>query len=151
MQVEVAAEKSNDIQGMIEMLFSSQRGGLDRRVAQGTSNIRAVGFIAKPEKVNDLTTSMKGPLMALLGQIPGFTGAMILHSHKEWRSVTMLTFWETELQAIRIHWENFPSVRKLISPLVDAYTRVQTFQGTFPEANTKLVNRPLTEADKNSF
>jgi hypothetical protein len=151
MQVEVAAEKSNDIQGMIEMLFSSQRGGLDRRVAQGTSNIRAVGFIAKPEKVNDLTISMKGPLMALLGQIPGFTGAMILHSHKEWRSVTMLTFWETEMQAIRIRWEDLPSVRKLIAPLVDVCTRVQTFQGTLPEANTKLINRSLTDDDKNSF
>ena len=101
----------------------------DYRPTQATSNIRAVGFIAKPTNIHDLTASMKGQLIKLLRQAPGFAGAIILHAHKESRNVTVLTFWETEMQATDTCWEQFQAVRKLIAPLVDVCTKVQTFQG----------------------
>jgi hypothetical protein len=135
MYVEVANEKSHDPSWVFDMLYSNAKREPDNGAAFTTANIRAVGFIAKPDKANDVTTCMRGPLVKLLRQAPGFTGAMILHSHQERRSVMVLTFWETERQATHTCWEEFVSVRRLLAPLVDVCSRVQTFQGTFPEKN----------------
>ena len=112
-----------------------------RRSAQAASNIRAVGYIARPESIQELTTSIKGQLINMLREMPGFSGAVILHAHKEWRNVTILTFWETETQARNICWEALPSVEKLIYPLVDVCTKVQTFEGTLPDASGSCAGR----------
>jgi hypothetical protein len=138
MQLQVVTEEPHDIPWMMESPFAASD---DRHTAQVTSNIRAVGFIANPERVNDLTVCMKGPLMKLLRGVPGFAGAMILHSHKESRSVMIFTFWQNETQAMRTSWENFASVRNLLSPLVDLCTKVQTFRGTSSETNGRSAER----------
>ena len=137
MYVEVATEKAQNPAWVFDMLYSNAK----REPANGpmftAANVRSVGFIAKPDKANDLTICMRGPLVKLLRQAPGFTGSMILHSHQERRSVMVLTFWENERQATHTCWEEFASVRALLAPLVDVCSRVQPFQGTFPEANGK--------------
>jgi hypothetical protein len=97
------------------------------------TNIRAAGFIAKPESVDDLTRCINGPLMKLLRQTTGFSGAVVLRAHKESRSVTVLTFWKTEAQAMQTCWEDFSAVCQMLYPLVDLCTRVQTFHGTMAE------------------
>jgi hypothetical protein len=131
MQVEAISER-------VEISWASEPahgGGLaDLHRGQVASNIRAVGFIAKPETAGELARSLEGPLVTLLGEMPGFRAAVILHSHKEWRNVTVLTFWKTERQAMHTCWEDTTKVCDLVYPLVDVCTRVQTFQGTFAEA-----------------
>lgn len=98
-----------------------------------SANIRAAGFIAKPESVDDLMDCINGPLMGLLGETPGFSGAVVLRAHKESRSVTVLTFWKTETQAMQTCWEEFSAVCQMLYPLVDVCTRVQTFHGIMAE------------------
>lgn len=71
--------------------------------------------------------------MALLRQIAGFRGAVVLRAHKEGRNVTVLTFWKTEAQATQTCWEEFSAVCQMLYPLVDACTRVQTFEGMMAE------------------
>jgi hypothetical protein len=100
---------------------------------QMSTNIRAAGFIAKPESVDDLANCINGPLMGLLRQIAGFSGAVVLRAHKEGRSVTVLTFWKTEAQAMQTCWEEFSAVCQMLYPLVDVCTRVQTFHGIMAE------------------
>lgn len=97
------------------------------------TNIRAAGFIAKPASVSDLADCINGPLIRLLRQVAGFDGAVVLRAHKEGRNITVLTFWKTEAQAMQTCWEEFPAVCRMLYPLVDACTRVQTFHGTVAE------------------
>jgi heme-degrading monooxygenase HmoA len=135
--MQTALEQAHEISPRSEFPLAGSESQSIRSAIRAASNIRAVGFIAKPESVHDLTTTVKGQLIKLLRQAPGFDGAMLLHSHKEWRNVTLLTFWETEAQALHTDWEDFQAVRKLISPLVDMCTKVQTFQGTLPEMTSR--------------
>jgi heme-degrading monooxygenase HmoA len=153
MQAQVAAEKYEDLPWMADMVTKQAFQAPLRAAAQTGSNIRAVSFIAKPEKGRDLMACANGPLLHLLGQIDGFSGAMILRSHKESRSVMMLTFWTTESHATRTCWEEFPSARKLLSPLVDVYTKVQTFQATVVdgEANGKAGAKATAALGNDSY
>lgn len=102
-----------------------------RLTALQLPNVRAVGLIAKPSAVESLKAHLGGALMDLLRQLPGFSGAMMLHSREGWRSMIVLTFWETEEQAAGTHWEEIPSVRGLVFPFVDICKKVQTFEGSW--------------------
>ena len=82
-------------------------------------NVRAVGFIARPEKVAELTVCLEGPVTRLLREVRGFASAIVLQSHQEGRSVLVLTFWEMKAQAMKNCWEQLSAVRELISPLVE--------------------------------
>lgn len=101
-----------------------------RETIRMTRNVRSVGFISKPGQIRELKTCLEGPLIDLLCQAPGFAGAIILHAQKESRNLWVLTFWEAENQAAQNCWEEFSAVRKLLSPLIDVCTKVQTFQAT---------------------
>jgi hypothetical protein len=104
-------------------------------------NVRAVGFISRPERVADLIACLEGPVTDLLRQIRGFASAIVLQSHKEERSVLVLTFWETKTQAMKNCWEQLSAMRELISPLVDVRTKVQTFQASVPYVATEIETR----------
>jgi hypothetical protein len=117
---------------MADTLLGGESFAQGRTTVRMTENVRSVGFIAKPGQIQELKTCMEGPLIDLLRQTAGFAGAMILHAHKESRSLWMLTFWETEDQATNGCWEEFTPVRKLLSPLIDLCTKVQTFEATMP-------------------
>lgn len=104
----------------------------EKKSRRSLLNVRAVGFIAKPHRVGDLAACFEGPVANLLMQVPGFSGAMILNCHNEWRKITVLTFWQTEAQAAKCHWEEYSTVRRLTAPLVDLSVKVETFDAVLP-------------------
>jgi hypothetical protein len=106
-------------------------------------NVRAVGFIARPERVAELTACLEGPVTRLLREVRGFASAIVLQSHQEGRSVLVLTFWETKAQAMKNCWEQLSTVRQLVSPLVDVRTKVQTFQASVPYAAADTESREV--------
>lgn len=97
-------------------------------------NVRAVAFVAKPQKAAGLAECFEGPILRWLHQVPGFAGAMILNCHNEWRRILVLTFWETEAQAAKCRWEDHRGVRRLTEPLVDLCAKVETFEAVLPAA-----------------
>lgn len=116
-----------------DSLWESKSLAHGRDTVRMTSHIRSVGFISKPGQIQELKTCLQGPLIDALRQTRGFAGAMILHGQKESRSLWVLTCWETDDQAANNCWEEFPAIRKLLSPLIDVCTKVQTFQATLPQ------------------
>lgn len=140
MQIEIGTEAISEIPWAIEEPFAAMAFG--QCADQLGSNIRSVGFIARPDAVEQLTRCIEGRVMKLLRGAPGFSGAIVLHSHKESRSVTVLSFWKTEIQAAHTNWETFSAVCDLIYPLIDACTKVQIFHGAFVDgqrAETKTI------------
>jgi hypothetical protein len=133
MQLELTSERSQEIPWTMEA-SSVSAGASDMHRRCIASNIRSVGFIARPEAAAELTYCLEGPVVTLLREMPGFLGAVILHSHREGRNATVLSFWQTEDQALHTRWEDVTQVSTLVYPLVDVCTRVQTFQGTFVQA-----------------
>jgi hypothetical protein len=128
-QIEMAIDDTPEIR-LADTFFECENFAPGRKTARRTGNVRSVGFISKPGKIQELKTCVAGPLVDLLRQAPGFAGAMILHADKESRKLLMLTFWETEDQAGANCWEEFYKVRGLLSGLIDVCTKVQTFQAT---------------------
>jgi hypothetical protein len=96
-------------------------------------NARAVEFIAKPDKIQDLRDCLRGEVAACLNDQPGFSGALLLSSHKEPRLILVLSFWQTEKQASDNGWENTFDVWHSVSSLVDVCSRVHTYEVTLPK------------------
>jgi hypothetical protein len=131
-QIEMAIDDTREIR-LADTFMGRENFAPGRKPVRMTGNVRSVGFISKPGQIQELKTCMAGPLLDLLQPMPGFAGALILHAYKESRNLLMLTFWETEGQAASNCWEEFSKVRKLLSPLIDVCTKVQTFQATMPQ------------------
>jgi hypothetical protein len=129
--IEVVIDDSSETH-LDDALWESKSLAHGRNTVRMTGHIRSVGFISKPGQIQELTTCLEGPLIDALRQTRGFAGAMILHAQKESRSLWVLTFWEAEDQAANNCWEEFPAIRKLLWPLIDLCTKVQTFQATLP-------------------
>lgn len=129
MRIETNTEAIAEIPWGFEEPFAPMAFGTC--AGQLTSNIRSVGFIARPDAVKALKICIEERVMKLLRRVPGFSAAIILHSHKELRRVDILTFWKTEMQATQTGWEQFSVVCDLVYPLVDACTKAQTFHGAF--------------------
>jgi hypothetical protein len=98
-----------------------------------TLNARAVEFIAKPGRIRDLRVCMSEKVMEFLKLQRGFSSAIVLTSHKEPRLILVLTFWKTEREATGTHWENTQAVRKMLGPLIDVCTKVQTYEAALPK------------------
>jgi hypothetical protein len=129
---DVTVEDSSDTP-LADVLLRSDHFTQGRPTVRITWNVRSLGFISKPGQIQELKTCIEGPLIDCLRQVPGFAGAMVLHAQREWRNLLVLTFWEAESQAADNYcWEEFSAVRKLLSPLIDVCTKVQTFQATLP-------------------
>lgn len=129
MQIEVGTAAIAEIPWKMEEPIAAM--AFNRCVGQVASNVRSVGFIARPDAVEQLRRCIESRIMKLLREVPGFCGAIVLHSHKESRSLTVLSFWKTEMQAVQTTWEQLSAVCDLIYPLIDACTKVQTFHGAF--------------------
>ena len=133
--IETAMGDSSEIIPLADVLLQSGSGNF----AQGietvpmTRNVRSVGLISKPGRIQELKICIEKPLIDILRQAPGFAGAMILHAQKESRNLWVLTFWEAESQAANNRWEEFSAVRNLLSPLIDVCTKVQTFHAILPQ------------------
>ena len=116
-----------------DLLFAGANFALDPRIGQPMWNVRAVEFICKPGKIREVHECIRGPIADLLRSADGFSNAMTLHSHGESRRVLVLSFWETEEQARANQWEDSTTARKLVSPLIDVCTRVETYEAILPE------------------
>jgi heme-degrading monooxygenase HmoA len=96
-------------------------------------NARAVEFIAKPGKNSELCKCIGTSVLKFLERQPGFKGSFVLTPHREPRLVLIFSFWETEMDSRENHWECATEVRRAVSPLVDSFSRVRTYEATFPE------------------
>jgi hypothetical protein len=95
-------------------------------------NVRAVEFIARPGKSAALRDCLRESVLEHLNRRTGFSGAVILSSHKEARLVTVLSFWRTEGEATENSWENSRIVHQILFQLVDVCARVQTYEAAIP-------------------
>lgn len=131
--IETAMDDSSKMIPLSEALLQAGAFAQGSETARITGNVRAVGFISKPGRIQELKTCIEGPLIDLLREGPGFAGALVLHAQKESRNLLVLTFWQAESQAANNCWEEFSAARGLLSPLIDVCTKVQTFQATLPQ------------------
>jgi len=99
--------------------------------ASPTLNVRAVEFIARPGKSEELLECLQGRVLELLKRKQGFAGAVILSSHKESRLMTVLSFWRTAGEATENHWENSRIVHQCLFHLIDVCSRVHTYEAAF--------------------
>jgi hypothetical protein len=97
-----------------------------------TLNARSVEFIAQPGKIRELRSCIRGSLMDYLKKQRGFSGAIVLTSHKEPRLVLVMSLWKTEGDAAGNRWESSGVVLKMLSPLIDVCTRVHTYEAALP-------------------
>jgi len=90
------------------------------------ANARAVEFIAKPGKTEQLRDHICQTVTALLRGPMGFIQAIVLTSHQESRKVMAMTLWSTEKGATHARWEKMPQVCEILSPLIDVVLKVRT-------------------------
>jgi heme-degrading monooxygenase HmoA len=97
-------------------------------------NARAVEFIAKPGREQQMRNCMRREVAEILKRKTGFAGIFVLTSHKEPRLIRVLSLWDTEPQATENHWEDSPAVRKLVAALIDVRVKVHTYEAELPES-----------------
>ncbi len=72
-------------------------------------------------------------MLNFLERQPGFKGSFVLTPHREPRLVLVFSFWETEMDSRENQWECANEIQRAVAPLVDSFSRVRTYQATFPE------------------
>jgi heme-degrading monooxygenase HmoA len=97
-------------------------------------NARAVEFIAKPGREQQLRNCMRREVAEILKQQTGFAGIFVLTSHKEPRLIRVLSLWATTAHATENHWEDLPAIRKLVTALIDVRVKVHTYEAELPES-----------------
>jgi len=109
-------------------------------------NARVVEFIAKPEKTDELRGFLCQAVTPLLRDRTGFIRSIVLTTHDEPRRVVMITFWSTEEGTVRDPWEETTLVRKILSPLIDAWSRTRTYNvdlAEAAEAHSQAISLPI--------
>lgn len=144
MQLDAATWQSRKGGLEFDMFVPTGSAAANQAPAHLSWNVRAVGFIAKPEKAQELATSVEGRIAGLLRQSQGFSGTIVLQSQIEGRSLLVLTFWETEKQAATNCWEEFTAVKEIIAPAVDVCTKVQIFRASVSPLLQSATNREPT-------
>jgi hypothetical protein len=107
---------------------------------------RVVEFIAKPEKTDELRGLLCRAVTPLLRDRTGFVRSIILTKHEEPRRIVVITFWSTEERTVNDPWEESPIVRKILSPLIDAWTRTRTYNVDLTEtteARSEAISLPI--------
>jgi hypothetical protein len=104
------------------------------RLRRPMLNVRAVEFVAKPDKASELQVCIRGPIVEFLEHQPGFRGAMVLTSHKEPRLILVLSLWKTEKQAVENHWECANVMPEMVASLIDVCFRVHTYEAFLPNS-----------------
>jgi hypothetical protein len=107
---------------------------LERSAAQPSlSAVTALSleFVATPQAVRDVHSSIPNAINEALHDIAGFSGCLTMISDQESRLVTVVTFWTGENRAWccsrTARW-----VRKLVSPYLDHCLRLRTFHAFLP-------------------
>ncbi len=89
-------------------------------------NARAVEFIAKPGKTEQLRDHICQTVTAVLRGRMGFIQTIVLTSHQEARKDMAMTLWSTEKGATHARWEKMPQVCEILSPLIDVVLKVRS-------------------------
>jgi heme-degrading monooxygenase HmoA len=97
-------------------------------------NARAVEFVAKPGKTDELRGLLCHAVTPLLRDRTGFIRTIVLSMHEELRRLVVITFWNTEEATVHDPWEQIPLVREILSPLIDVWSRTRTYKVDFAEA-----------------
>ena len=108
-------------------------------------NARVVEFIAKPGKIRHLEDCIRGQIMEFLNRQNGFSGAIILNSHKEPRLVLVVSFWTTQQMAADC-WEKSRVVRLSAGSLIDVCSRVNTYEAALVKSIDVTVDRANAHA-----
>jgi hypothetical protein len=95
------------------------------------THVRSVELIARPGKIRELGSCVRGALMDHLKKHRGFAGAIVLSSLKEPRLILVMSFWKAEKDA-GSRWECSAAVVKMVSPLIDVCTRIHTYEADLP-------------------
>ena len=109
-------------------------------------NARAVEFIAKPEKTDELRDLLCQAVTPLLRDRTGFIRSIVLTAREEPRRVVMITLWSTEERTMRDPWEETPLVRELLSPLIDVWSKTRIYIVDLTEAtdaNRQAISLPI--------
>jgi hypothetical protein len=131
--------------GSLQPAEQSMTGPFDDTAA-AKLNARAVEFIAKPERTDELRGLLCQPVTPLLQDRAGFIHSIVLTRYEEPRRVVIITFWSTEESTVRDPWEETPLVRELLSPLIDAWSRTRTYNVDLTEAteaHSQAVSLPI--------
>jgi heme-degrading monooxygenase HmoA len=108
--------------------------GSNRDTEAANLNARAVEFIAKAGREQHLRNCMRREVAGFLKRQTGFAGIFVLTSHKEPRLIRVLSLWDTTPQATENHWEDSPTVRKLVAALIDVRVKVHSYEAELPES-----------------
>jgi hypothetical protein len=111
-----------------------------------TLNARCVEFIAQPGKIRELRKCIQGPLVDYLKKQRGFSSVIILNSHKEPRLILVMSLWNAEKDATGNRWETSSAVMKMIAPLIDVCSRVQTYEASVPAPDTGVTAKSASAA-----
>jgi hypothetical protein len=130
LELETPAKAVSEFDSRMERMLLDYHDGVE----SGMLNARAVEFIAKPGRVQQLQNCMRREVAEILKQQTGFAGIFVLTSHKEPRLVQVLSFWNSAEQATENCWEESRAVRKLVSPLIDVCGKVQSYEAALPES-----------------
>lgn len=115
-------------------LVAGEVPGLSRAVVKGFAG-RCVEFVARPgctEKLRQLVHDVVMPALALDDR---FEGCIVMVSEHEPRLVSVLCFWSTAPTPKGYHWEEIPSIKVLLAPLVDARRGARMLRTSMSFAN----------------
>jgi len=88
---------------------------------------RVVEIRTKSGKAHDLTNSVSDKILPILRKQPGFVDEITLISNTDPSRVLALSFWQSEQDAERYHREQFHNVTDILTSLIEAPPKVQTF------------------------
>lgn len=115
-------------------LFLGDSSGPRSPRANPVLSVRAVDFIAKPGMSSQLRAAVDRFLLKFLARQFGFAGTILLTTHGEPRRIAVLSFWRTDEYGCSANrWELARDVQQMLRPLIDAISRVRTFQADVSE------------------
>jgi quinol monooxygenase YgiN len=138
--MESGAEMSEELDRQSEIWKAGPELEPSKQTETPTLNARAVEFIAKPGKAWELQECLRGGVMESLKKRAGFSGAIVMTSHKESRLIVVISFWTTVRAATENHWEDSRVVRQTVSPLIDVCARVHTYEAAIPTTRKTQVH-----------
>jgi hypothetical protein len=101
--------------------------GHDKNVAAVCTTTISVEFVAKPNESHRVHSLVPAAIASTLEGVTGFAGCAVMVSNMEERLVTVLTFWEGNLNAPAAT-TNSGWICKLMERYVDHRLRVQTLR-----------------------
>jgi heme-degrading monooxygenase HmoA len=88
---------------------------------------RVVEIRTKSGRARDFSTALHDKVLPILQKQPGFLDEITLVSNIDPDRVLALSFWRTEADADRYNREQFPTVKDVLSSVLDHAPQVSTY------------------------